>query len=60
MENRLVATGWKGESGTNWKGSIGMDTLPCVSRELVTSCCAARGLSSVLCDGLERWDGGGL
>ena len=55
-----MATGWKGESGTNWKGSIGMDTLPCVSRELVASCCAARGLSSVLCDGLERWDGGGL
>ena len=53
MENRLVATGWNAEGETNWKGSTGMDTLPCVSRELVGSCWAAQGLSSVLCDGLE-------
>ena len=40
--------------GMHWESSTGIYT-----RQRVGSCCIARGLSSVLPEDLEGWDGGG-
>ena len=51
--NRLVDTAGEGEGGMDRENGIEIQTLPCVSRELMGSGCIAQGAQPVLCDSLE-------
>ena len=46
-------TAGEGEGGMDRENGIEIQTLPCVSRELMGSGCIAQGAQPVLCDSLE-------
>ena len=49
--------GWGGEEGTNLESSIDIYTLSCV-KQIVGRCYIAQRAQLVLCDDLDRWNGG--
>ena len=58
VENGLVDTEGEGESGLNWESSTDIYTLPCIKQIASGKLVYSIG-SSMLCDDLDAWDGGG-